>query len=64
MMKQRGYFADQAQAESLNEWMADRIYKQMKGRLTPTREAVIRELNRKRRKEGVYGRTGCRKSNH
>lgn len=56
-MKQRGYFVDQAQAESLAEWMADRIYKQMKGRLTPTREAVIRELNRRRRKEGIYGCT-------
>lgn len=62
-MKRRGYFQDQAQAESLDEWMADRIWEQMKGRLSPTREAVIRELNRKRRKEGIYGCTrSCKKS--
>jgi hypothetical protein len=41
----------------MNEnWLADRIYASQKGNLTPTRAYIIEELNRKRRKEGIYAR--------
>ena len=37
-------------------WLADRIYAAQRGNLTPTRAYIIEELNRKRRKEGIYAR--------
>ena len=41
----------------MDNWLADRIYASQKGNLTPTRAYIIEELNRKRRKEGIYART-------
>lgn len=44
------------EAIMMENWLADRIYASQKGNLTPTRAFIIEELNRKRRKEGIYVR--------
>ena len=43
-------------AEAEENRQTDLIYKALQGRMTPKRSEIIRHLNEKRRKEGVYER--------
>lgn len=52
-------YMEQAQEDSLDRWQSDKIAELTKGTLTPVREQVIAELNRKRRKEGIYAWRKC-----
>ena len=42
---------------SVEAWQAEKITKALTGQLCPDRATVIEELNRKRRREGIYART-------
>ena len=47
----------QMQEESVEDWQMEKILTAIKGRMTPDRAYVVEELNRKRRKEGIYAKT-------